>query len=810
MEYPFKDLLPLDEVLEREGYYNDWTHLDPEVFYSLTQISEYIKTKGYGVDVRLLISQLAEHFGLKTSQINEIEQLFNDVMKELSEDKNYYSLPEIAAARAGFNTLGARLNNTTAQFAQTASELESTKVGGRILAGMGNLSQEVKEAMTGGSVAVVGKGAVNANNLAEDMKYLTGIEKVNLNTKPLLNGYIDDSTGRFQQLNHRRATDYIEIDSSKTIYTNRLNFTDPPLGTQVAVFYDANKTFVGKATSDTDAIEPLPNSHYVRMTVVIDVVTESFDPEGFFLWQEHRSITKEKVDEIDSVLGLEPENIFDGSVVQGSVRKEDGGWIRPDNPSYQATGFIKINPNKEIITNWFNLLIQNGVTVNLNHVFYDLNKSFISAIESDSDIPVSAPENAYYVRYNLKGIGWSVDPSLFAVWQKSSKLDVMGYRIDTIKETVDELLLNKGLNIDKLFKVKVYDFYDANLTHSEIIKDCLDFTSIFPERVVIFDTIDWYIDEAILLPPNTTIIVDGVKIKQNDNVFDNIFRGDNLEIDPNDPYGYPLNIDTIGNIYIYGINGAVLEGPDVNVEMEHPTLGLQEAVGDFWGWRTLQISFSKCENFEISGFGFEKTRCWAMSFDKCTHFKVYDIDVKSNVKNGDGVNVRFGCHDFEVYNITGSTSDDSVALNTIDYFPSGSYVYPMEPSAFENDSLPSEDLHIYNGYVEKVHTTGQHHGVICLANSGRKIFDVLINDIKEPTPSNRESVVIIYSGYGSGYNANDISRIRINNVLSKGATHAVQITHKVDDVWVNKVTQERPDGNVSTIANMDGVTITNS
>ena len=79
MEYPFKDLLPLDEVLEREGYYKDWTHLDPEVFYSLTQISEYIKTKGFGVDVRLLIAQLAEHFGLRVNQITDAMAEFVDL-----------------------------------------------------------------------------------------------------------------------------------------------------------------------------------------------------------------------------------------------------------------------------------------------------------------------------------------------------------------------------------------------------------------------------------------------------------------------------------------------------------------------------------------------------------------------------------------------------------------------------------------------------------------------------------------------------------------------------------------------------------
>ena len=85
MEYPFKDLLPLDEVLEREGYYKDWTHLDPEVFYSLTQISEYIKTKAYGVDVRLLISQLAEHFWLRVTQITDAMAEFIDLNNQVGE-----------------------------------------------------------------------------------------------------------------------------------------------------------------------------------------------------------------------------------------------------------------------------------------------------------------------------------------------------------------------------------------------------------------------------------------------------------------------------------------------------------------------------------------------------------------------------------------------------------------------------------------------------------------------------------------------------------------------------------------------------
>ena len=133
MEYPFKDLLPLDEVLEREGYYKDWTHLDPKTFYSITQISEMIKTKGYGADVRLLISQLAEHFGLSVVEVTDIangliarqdavEDFNTQVIQEMT-DKDVISAPEIIQSRKGEANLNARLdkeyNEVTTQLAQT-------------------------------------------------------------------------------------------------------------------------------------------------------------------------------------------------------------------------------------------------------------------------------------------------------------------------------------------------------------------------------------------------------------------------------------------------------------------------------------------------------------------------------------------------------------------------------------------------------------------------------------------------------------------------------------------------------------------
>ena len=245
-EYPFKDLLPLDEVLEREGYYNDWTHLDPEVFYSLTQISEYIKTKGYGVDVRLLISQLAEHFSLKTSQINQIELFFKNVMQELAEDKDFHSLPEIAGARGGFDTLGERLN--------------------REIFDMSRMGQDIKEAMTGGSVAVTGKNSVGYENVIngqirpEKTNFLK-VGKNKFNYKTATAGYaINAGNGKLAPDEMFAVTDFIPV-SPNTSYKQSIN------GRAMA-FYDVNYNFIsGLVNGVTSPFTTPSNAVYVRISI---------------------------------------------------------------------------------------------------------------------------------------------------------------------------------------------------------------------------------------------------------------------------------------------------------------------------------------------------------------------------------------------------------------------------------------------------------------------------------------------------------------------------------------------------------------
>ena len=150
MEYPFKDLQPLDETTARTGYYKDWTHIDADTFHQISELVKFIREKGYGADTREAIAQA-------------LERVYHDAL--ISGNANM----EVSMARKNFKDLASRLD-AGEQVALNALEEANRKIddaSGTVT--MDNLTQEVKTAMTGGSVAVVGEGAVGLINLNNEL-----------------------------------------------------------------------------------------------------------------------------------------------------------------------------------------------------------------------------------------------------------------------------------------------------------------------------------------------------------------------------------------------------------------------------------------------------------------------------------------------------------------------------------------------------------------------------------------------------------------------------------------------------------------
>ena len=120
-------------------------------------------------------------------------------------------------------------------------------------------------------------------------------------------------------------------------------------------------------------------------------------------------------------------------------------------------------------------------------------------------------------------------------------------------------------------KFYVKDYLSDSLCDSEAIEKCFAAAEEAEgNKTIIFDGKDYLIDRAILVSSNTDIFVDNCTIKQNDYVFDNIFRGNNHVINGIDPYGRPIEVTHICNIRLMGLGEAKIVGTDKSKVGYHP------------------------------------------------------------------------------------------------------------------------------------------------------------------------------------------------------------------------------------------------
>ncbi len=344
----------------------------------------------------------------------------------------------------------------------------------------------------------------------------------------------------------------------------------------------------------------------------------------------------------------------------------------------------------------------------------------------------------------------------------------------------------------------VSEYLAAGKSDSEAVRLCLAAAAeVVTPRTIVFDKKDYALEEAVLLPSHTTVVIDDCTVALADGVADNLFRGKNVIPDPKAPYGLPLAVHPTEEIKILGRGNAAISGPSVNKIAFHSVLNeKQSMVGDFWGWRTHLVSLTYCTGFEIGGLSVSKTRGWAFCFDLCRNGYVHDVHFMTDVKNGDGIDFRSGCHDCLVERISGITSDDSIACTAIwnedDRFPNGNYLYPHEPGyCIRNRSAEQRDIsHIT---IRDIRTAGRHHAVICLAACGCKVHDIVIEGVHEPMHEDwREALVKLYTGYGKGYSAGDIHDIHVKDLRASYAKYALYCNAEVKNVTVEQAFHPDP------------------
>jgi hypothetical protein len=300
------------------------------------------------------------------------------------------------------------------------------------------------------------------------------------------------------------------------------------------------------------------------------------------------------------------------------------------------------------------------------------------------------------------------------------------------------------------------------------------------DTVTVPNTSVWTITEAILVGNNMTILQDGSTVKLADGTFDNVYRNDGINPDPANPNGKVLSVTKNTNIKILGINGAKVEGPTVVYSAPHPVNGAAAVpwVGDDYGWRTCNITLANVDGFEIAGFRSDKPRAWAIT---CSHGvkngSIHDLDMNSNVLNGDGIDIRNGCNDIHIDRITGNCHDDIVAICAAVPFADGS-PYPMLPLGYESNPLGDDT---YNIFVDGVSGNGNNGNVLRAFTSGDQgtsLHHIYIKNIHQ-TGGIRCVNIGTFGAYTPPVGA--LHDIYVDGVVADTAPVGVQITARLVD-----------------------------
>lgn len=168
----------------------------------------------------------------------------------------------------------------------------------------------------------------------------------------------------------------------------------------------------------------------------------------------------------------------------------------------------------------------------------------------------------------------------------------------------------------------------------------------------------WNIERAIRLHTGSVICLDNCTLRQADGMFENIFINSNQ--------GTPALFTREGRQYdikIYGLGNALLDGGIHNGKTEY-TQNTPESKPVMFN---SVFNFMNAERVHIDNVRITNQRYWAFVFHYCSHCHISNIDFYAphDVINQDGIDLRTGCNNFLIENITGCTGDDTVALTCL-------------------------------------------------------------------------------------------------------------------------------------------------
>ncbi|MCE5237406.1 hypothetical protein LLH23_02825 [bacterium] len=334
----------------------------------------------------------------------------------------------------------------------------------------------------------------------------------------------------------------------------------------------------------------------------------------------------------------------------------------------------------------------------------------------------------------------------------------------------------------------------------------------------------WLLDSAILIPGDSTLELDNCHLKLSDRCRDNMIRSANCGLGVAD-------IQPLRGLHIIGRGNVLLEGADhpratgdSGKTLGERTYGTDAGVdgesqtGD---WRNIGILMAYVEDFSVEHLAMQDSHCWAISLERCAHGTLRDLSftssgvktidgVEQTILNQDGVDLRMGCHDLLIENISGYSGDDLIALTGIPRADSvaGSLGSTMVSSLCPRGEGADDIRHVIIRNVQG-YCRGGHHIVRLLNTPGVRMYDIVLDGLVDTSPAGTRCKAAVKIGdhhYGGGMAPlGDTSRIIVSNVISR-SEHTIMIGGSLcDSVLSNIIRHDLPGEAVTLVAGPESI-----
>ena len=307
-------------------------------------------------------------------------------------------------------------------------------------------------------------------------------------------------------------------------------------------------------------------------------------------------------------------------------------------------------------------------------------------------------------------------------------------------------------------------------------------TAVIPKTNPLTGDEIWIISSPLLLTSGKTVILDGAHLRLADGVYSNIFATE-------PPIGAPKAADDLlHDIHILGQSGAVLDGGNHNSLTEKTALknGLPHILNNTF------VYFRGVERFSVKNLRAVNPRYWGLTFVFCSHGEISGIEFEAanNAPNQDGIDLRVGCHDIVIENITGSTGDDTVALTgLLGYTGMQQCINGLSPDIHD---VVIRDISAY--------VTGGHGIVRLLSHDGVRLHHISIENVYDRSIDcdgvRCQAAIRIGDRNYSGIRPaapEDMHDITVDNVTTN-ALIAVRLHGMPDNFVMRRVTATDPAG----------------